>query len=73
MTPPPLFNDVTMTYDDEDDDERGGGVIIDSNHGNDGVVSDLDDKPNEDDDRIQQSIYHGMGGTYNFFLLLHSK
>ena len=48
-------------------------MIIDSNHGNDGVVSDVDDKPNEDDDRIQQAIYHGMGGTYNFFLLLHSK
>ena len=73
--PPPMLNNVTTTYneDDGDDDDRGG-LVIDRNDDDDGGVwSDFDGEPNEDNGWIQRAIYHGMGRTYSFFLLLYSR
>ena len=62
-----MFNNVTTTT------TRGGGLIIDRNNNNDGVGSDVNGEPDEDDDQIQQVLYHGMGRTYNLFILLYSQ
>ena len=71
-----MLNDVTTTYDNDENDENDerGEVIIDRNNDDDGGVgSDVKDEPNKDDDRIQRVIYHGMGGTYNFFFSLYIR
>ena len=71
---PPMLNNATTIYNDDKYDKRGGGLILDWNDDDSGGVgSEVDDEPNEDNDRIQRVIYHGMGGTYNFFLSLYSR
>ena len=53
---------------------KGGRLIIDLNDNNGGgILLYFDNEPNEYNDQIQRAIYHGMGGTYNFFLLLYSR
>ena len=57
-----MFNNTTTTDNNNDDDKRGG-LIIDQNDNGVGVGSDVDEKPNEDNDQIKRALYHGMGGT----------